>query len=383
MTVRPVASPGQVARVRIERVHLRLVRLPLVRSFETSVGRTDDRPFLLVTVSADGVTGWGECVAEARPFYSAETNETAWHVLREFLVPMLCAGPIEGPGDLAARFAPVRGHPMAKAALEMATWDLWAKRAGEPLWRLLGGSGRPVPSGVSIGIQASLEALVERVGQERAAGYRRVKIKIKPGWDLRAVEAVRRAHPDVPLMVDANAAYTLADAEHLATLDAARLLMIEQPLHHEDVRDHAALQARLSTPVCLDESIHSARRAVEALALGACRVVNIKPGRVGGHGEARQVHDACARHGVPVWAGGMLESGIGRAHNLHLATLPNYTLPGDIAASRRYYDPDLIDPPIDVSADGTVVVPPGPGIGVHIAEARVARATERSLTLTS
>jgi o-succinylbenzoate synthase len=333
-------------------------------------------------VSADGVTGWGECVAEARPFYSAETTETAWHVLRDFLVPLLFARALSGPEDLTTRFAPVRGHPMAKAALEMATWDLHARRAGRPLWAVLGGSGRPVASGVSIGIEDSLEALVDRVASERAAGYQRVKIKIKPGWDLGAVEAVRRAHPDVPLMVDANAAYRLADADHLAALDAMGLLMIEQPLDYDDVRDHAALQGRLSTPVCLDESIGSARRAAEALAIGACRVVNIKPGRVGGHAEARLVHDVCARHGVPVWAGGMLESGIGRAHNLHLATLPNYSLPGDIAASRRYYDPDLIEPPIEVAPDGTVAVPGGPGIGVHVVDSRVTRATARTLTLT-
>jgi o-succinylbenzoate synthase len=368
--------------VRIDRVDLRLVRLPLVRHFETSFGRMYDRPFILITVFADGVAGWGECVAEARPFYSPETTETAWHVLRDYLVPMIFSREVSGPEDLTARFAPVRGHPMAKAALEMATWDLCAKRRSQPLWSLLGGTDRAIASGVSIGIQDSLEALVERVASERAAGYQRVKIKIKPGWDLQAVEAVRRAHPDVPLMVDANAAYTSADADHLALLDRQRLLMIEQPLDYDDVREHAALQGRLSTPLCLDESIGSARRAAEALAIGACRVVNIKPGRVGGHAEARRVHDVCARHGVPVWAGGMLESGIGRAHNLHLATLPNYSLPGDIAASRRYYDPDLIDPPIEVAPDGTVAVPPGPGVGVHIVESRVVRASERTLTLT-
>lgn len=364
--------------MKIERVELRLLRLPLVRFFETSFSRTYERTFLLVTVHAGGYQGWGECVAEHAPFYSAETTETAWHVLETFLVPMLREAEFDHPREVAAALSRVRGHPMAKAALEMAIWDLHARQQDQPLWALLGGSGRPVASGVSIGIQDSLEELVERVAVERAAGYRRIKIKIKPGWDVEAVERVRAAHGAIPLMVDANAAYTLDDADRLRALDAYDLMMIEQPLDYDDVMDHAALQRRIRTPVCLDESITSVRVAGMALDAGACRIVNIKPGRVGGHHESIRLHDLCASRGVPVWHGGMLESGIGRAHNLHLSTLPNFTLPGDIAASRRYYDPDLIDPPIEVQADGTVPVPcDGPGIGVHIVDSRVAAATLR------
>lgn len=364
--------------MKIERVELRLLRLPLVRFFETSFSRTYERTFLLVTVHAGGHQGWGECVAEHAPFYSAETTETAWHVLETFLVPMLREAEFDHPREVAAALSPVRGHPMAKAALEMAIWDLHARQQNQPLWALLGGSGRPVASGVSIGIQDSLDELVERVAVEREVGYRRIKIKIKPGWDVEAVERVRAAHGAIPLMVDANAAYTLDDADRLRALDAYDLMMIEQPLDYDDVMDHAALQRQIRTPVCLDESITSVGVAAMALDAGACRIVNIKPGRVGGHHESIRLHDLCASRGVPVWHGGMLESGIGRAHNLHLSTLPNFTLPGDIAASRRYYDPDLIDPPIEVQADGTVPVPcDGPGIGVHIVDSRVAAATLR------
>ncbi len=251
-----------------------------------------------------------------------------------------------------------------------------------PLWQVLGGSGRPVASGVSIGIQDSLEELVERVAAEREAGYQRIKIKIKPGWDVDAVERLRGAFGGIPLMVDANAAYTLADARHLARLDRYDLMMIEQPLDYDDIADHAVLQKTLATPVCLDESITSARLALQAVESGACRIINIKPGRLGGFAESIRVHDACAAHGVPVWHGGMLESGIGRAANLHLSTLPNFTLPGDIAASRRYYEPDLIDPPIDILPDGTVPVPAdGPGLGVRIVESRLDGATLRRLEI--
>ena len=369
-------------RVLIDRIELRLLRLPLVRFFETSFGRVHEREFLVVTVDGDGASGVGECVADASPFYSAETTRTAWHIISEFLAPLVLGRSFDHPRDIFAALAVVRGHQMAKAAVEMAAWDLAARQRGVSLSALLGGEDRAsIDSGVSIGIQDSLDELVERVAIERAAGYRRVKIKIKPGWDVQAVERVRAEFGDIPLMVDANAAYTLADAPRLAELDRFDLTMIEQPLDYDDIRDHARLQRDLGTAICLDESISSVRAAAEAIELGACRVINIKPGRVGGHAEARRLHDLAAAHGVPVWHGGMLESGIGRAHNIHLSTLPNFSLPGDIAASRRYYAPDLIDPEIEVRADGTIAVPDGPGIGVHIVADRVAAATEEKMEL--
>ena len=368
------------ANVRIERLEIRLLRLPLVRYFETSFGRSYDRLFLLARVDGGGLTGWGECVAEHTPYYSSETTETAWHVISEFLAPLVVGVDFAHPREIFPALSRVRGHFMAKGVVEMAAWDLFARQQQEPLWRVLGGSGRPVASGVSIGIQDSLDELVERVKIEREAGYQRIKIKIKPGWDVEAVERIRGAFGGIPLMVDANAAYTLADAAHLARLDAYDLMMIEQPLDYDDIADHAALQRRLKTPICLDESIKTVGIAREAIAAGACRIINIKPGRVGGHAESIRVHDICAGAGVPVWHGGMLESGIGRAHNLHLSTLGNFRLPGDIAASKRYYAEDLIDPAIDIQPEGTVLVPEqGPGIGVNIVEDRVAVATLRHL----
>jgi o-succinylbenzoate synthase len=369
--------------VRIESVDLRLLRLPLARFFETSFGRSYDRTFVLVTVHDAGEVGWGECVAEAHPYYSAESTETAWHVLERYLVPRLLGRTLAHPREVWPLLRQVRGHRMAKAALEMAVWDLHARQRGEPLARALGGRRTAIASGVSIGIQDSVDELLERIVIERAAGYQRIKIKIKPGWDVAVVARIRETLGDVPLMVDANAAYTLADADHLSALDAFALMMIEQPLDEEDVHDHARLQARLRTPICLDESIVTPGVAQAALEWGACRIVNIKPGRLGGFSESIATHDACAAAGAPVWHGGMLESGVGRAHNLHLASLPNFSLPGDIAASRRYYQPDLIEPPIEVRPDGTIPVPDGPGIGVTIVADRVARATERALTLTS
>ena len=367
--------------MRIERIELRVLHLPLVRFFETSFGRVSERSFVLVTVEEAGATGFGECVADAHPYYSAETTGTAWHVIRDFLAPLVLGRQFDHPRDIFDALARVRGHHMAKAAVEMAAWDLYARQQGASLARELGGAREAIASGVSIGIQDSLDELVERVGIERAAGYRRVKIKIKPGWDIDAVARVRDACGDVPLMVDANAAYSLADATHLARLDAFGLMMIEQPLEYDDLRDHARLQQTLRTDICLDESIDSVRAAAEAIELGACRIMNIKPGRLGGHAAAVRVHDLAAAHGLPVWHGGMLESGIGRAHNIHLSTLPNFTLPGDVAASRRYYAPDLIDPEIVMRPDGTITVPCGPGIGVNVVADRVAAATTEKMEL--
>jgi o-succinylbenzoate synthase len=361
--------------VRIERLRLRLVRLPLVAFFETSFGRVYERRFIIVQLEGDGVEGLGECVADVDPYYSPETNVTAWHVIKDFLAPLVIGRTFAAPGDVFPALARVRGHNMAKAAIEMAVWDLAARADNRPLSRLLGGSHAEIASGVSIGIQDSLDHLAKKIETELAAGYQRIKIKVKPGWDVAAAEMVRSRFGSIPLMVDANAAYTLGDAAHLSELDRFDLMMIEQPLEYDDIRDHATLQARLRTPICLDESIHSPRGADEAIALGACRIINIKPGRLGGFAPSIQVHDICARHGVPVWHGGMLESGIGRAHNIHLASLPNFTLPGDIAASKRYFVPDLIDPPITVSPQGTIAVPTGPGIGVAVDWDRVGAAT--------
>ena len=371
--------------MRIERLELRLVRLPLVRFFETSFGRIYERPFVLVSVHEEGATGLGECVADANPFYSSETTQTAWAIISEFVAPLVLGRDFAHPRELFAALRVIRGHNMAKAAVEMAAWDLFARQQNQPLCRVLGGDARlitgGIASGVSIGIQDSLDELEARVEAELAAGYRRIKIKIKPGWDIEAVERIRARFGQVPLMVDANAAYRIDDGPHLARLDRFGLMMIEQPLDYDDVADHAALQRQIQTPICLDESLHTVKIAREALDSGACRIINIKPGRVGGHGESIKLHDLAASRGVPVWHGGMLESGIGRAHNIHLSTLPNFSLPGDVAASRRYFSPDLIDPEIEVRADGTIAVPTGPGIGVAVVQARVDAATESRLEL--
>ena len=363
--------------MKIDRLELRLLKLPLVHFFETSFGRIHEKHFIIVRVEGGGAAGYGECVAEQDPYYSAETNDTVWHIIAGFVAPRVLGTAFSHPREVFPALRAIRGHHMAKAAVEMAAWDLYARQRGEPLARALGGSRDRIASGVSIGIQDSLDDLAAKVETELAAGYRRIKIKIKPGWDVDAVAMIRRRFGSIPLMVDANAAYTLADADHLARLDAFDLMMIEQPLDYDDIADHAALQRRLKTPICLDESIHSIAAAREAIASGACRIVNIKPGRVGGFTESIRLHDVCAQHGIPVWHGGMLESGIGRAANIHLSTLPNFSLPGDIAGSKRYFNPDLIDPPIEVAADGTIAVPDGPGLGVTIREERVERATLR------
>jgi O-succinylbenzoate synthase len=367
--------------LKIDRIELFLCRLPLVHFFETSFGRSFDRTFVLIRVDGDGHEGWGEAVAEANPYYSSETTETVWHIITGFLAPLVIGKTFEHPREVFPALKRVRGHNMAKAGVEMAAWDLYARTIGKPLSSVLGGTQKRIASGVSIGIQDSLEQLIEKIERELAAGYQRIKIKIKPGWDIAAVERVRKHFPHIRLQVDANAAYSLSDGAHLAALDPFDLMMIEQPLDYDDVMDHAALQKALTTPICLDESIHTVRVARDAIEAKACRIINIKPGRVGGFQPSIELHDLCQRHHIPVWHGGMLESGIGRAHNIHLASLPNFTLPGDIAASKRYYQPDLIDPPIDVAPDGTIAVPDGPGIGVTIIRDRISQATLRNITL--
>jgi len=363
--------------VKIERLELALLKLPLVHFFETSFGRVHDKTFILVRVDGEGVTGYGECVADSNPYYAYETNDTAWHIIANFIAPRVLGATFAHPREIFPALKAIRGHNMAKAAIEMAAWDLFAKQRREPLATTLGGSRARIASGVSIGIQDSLDDLAAKVERELAAGYRRIKVKIKPGWDLDAVAMIRQRFGSIPLMVDANAAYTLSDADHLAKLDAFDLMMIEQPLDYDDLSDHAVLQKRLKTPICLDESIKTVRYGEIAIAMGACRIINIKPGRVGGFAESIRLHDVCAAHNIPVWHGGMLESGIGRAANIHLSTLPNFSLPGDVAASKRYFVPDLIDPPIEVAADGTLAVPTAPGIGVTVRQDRIDAATIR------
>ena len=367
--------------MKIDRLDVKLLRLPLVQFFETSFGRSYEKSFLLIRLEGEGHVGWGESVAEGHPYYSSETTETTWHIITEFLAQRVVGKTFEHPRDLFPAMARVRGNNMAKAGIEMAAWDLYARILGKPLSAVLGGTRDRIASGVSIGIQDSLDQLVAKVEKELAAGYRRIKIKVKPGWDLNAVEAVRAKFPDILLMVDANAAYSARDGAHLAKLDPYKLMMIEQPLDYDDVMDHVQLQKEIATPICLDESIHTVRIARDAIEAKACKIINVKPGRVGGHGESIKLHDLSQAHGIPVWHGGMLESGIGRAHNIHLASLPNFTLPGDIAASKRYFVPDLIEPGIEVDPDGTIPVPTGPGIGVNIVEARVQAATERQISL--
>ncbi len=349
--------------MRIREVTLRELRMKLVTPFETSMDRTDVRRFLLIQADVDGVIGWGECVAGESPFYSPETSETAWHMLRDFLWPIIKGKEFAAASEVWGLLAQVRGHNMAKAALEAAVWDAEAKQKGVPLSKLLGGNREEIASGVSIGIKASLDELASAVQKELAAGYQRIKIKIKPGKDLEQVRRLRQDFPRIKLMVDANSAYTLKDWPLLKQLEGFYLMMIEQPLGWDDLYSHVELQKKLDTPICLDECIHTEEQARAAIELGACKIINIKLGRVGGHTVSRRIHDLCERHGIPVWCGGMLESGIGRAHNIALSTLPNFTLPGDVAGSKRYWEEDIILPEVKVSPQGTIRVPTAPGIG--------------------
>jgi o-succinylbenzoate synthase len=361
---------------RVRTVELLLVELALVRPFRTSFGQVDRKECILVRVETDDAEGWGECVADRRPDFSAEFNEGTWLVLRDFLAPALLDVADPEVTDIERVLAEVRGHPMAKAALIDAFVDATLRAQGVSLGSWLGAERDRVPCGVSIGITPTTEALLGQVDGYLAEGYRRIKLKIEPGTDLERVRAVRAAHPDILLSVDANAAYTLEHADVFRALDDVDLLMIEQPLHHEDLVQHARLQAMIRTDLCLDESIRSAADADAALDLGACRIVNIKQGRVGGVLEAKRVHDRCAARGAPVWCGGMLETGVGRALNLALAALPGFTLPGDTSASSRYFHDDLTEP-FEMAPDGTMAVPAGPGIGVTPRAERLAACTTR------
>ena len=363
--------------MKIDCVELRVLKMRLLKPFRTSFGVQQDRYPLLVRLEIDGRSYWGECVAGEGPWYSYETIETAWQILKGYLLPAVIGRELADIDALETLFAPVRGHHMAKACLEMAFTAALAERARKPLATFLGGVRDRVETGVSIGIQATTDELLENIGARLAEGYRRIKVKIEPGWDVTAIAAIRERYPEIALMADANSAYELDDAAHLAQLDQFRLLMLEQPLAAGDLVDHAALQRQIRTPICLDESIESARDARHALHLGACQVINIKPGRVGGFAESRRIHDIAANGGVPVWCGGMLETGIGRACNVALATLPNFRLPGDISASDRYWSEDIVDPPFVLQKGGTIAVPTRWGLGVRIKVELVDRLTVR------
>jgi O-succinylbenzoate synthase len=363
--------------MKIESITLQEIHMPLVHFFETSFGRITERRILLVKVESEGVTAWGECVAVEDPFYSEETIDNGWHIIRQFLAPAVLGKTLNSARDCVALFAKVRGNRMAKAALENALWEAEASRKGLPLWKLLGGTLPKIACGVSIGIQNSVEQLLEKISTELAAGYRRIKVKCKPGWDVKVFERIRQRWPDIVLSCDANSAYTTADFEHLKTFDQFKLLMIEQPLWNDDIFFHAQLQKQLGTDICLDESIRSARDAHTALALGACRIVNIKVGRVGGFSEALAVHDTCQAQKIPVWCGGMLEAGIGRSHNIALSTKENFRLPGDVSASKRYWKEDIIEPEVTVSSDGFIQVPTSAGRGFRVKEELTERLTVR------
>jgi O-succinylbenzoate synthase len=352
---------------RIERVILRQIRMPLVHFFETSFGRTYERVIVLVEVQSESLSGWGEVTAGEHPFYNEEWTASIWALLRDYVAPRVIAKPIESADEVYDRTAGIRGHFMARGGLEAAIWDLEARRAGVSLAKHIGGGARTeIPCGVSIGIQDSVAELLTKIETELAAGYQRIKIKIKPGWDIDVLREVRKTFSSIRLMADANSAYTLADADHLHRLDEFHLMMIEQPLAHDDIIDHANLQSQLQTPLCLDECIRTPRHAEQAIEMGACGIVNIKLGRVGGFRQAHRIHDICQANGIPVWCGGMLESGIGRAHNIALSTLPNFVLPGDVSASQRYWKRDIVHPAIEVSSLGTIKVPDGPGFGYEI-----------------
>lgn len=363
--------------MKIEAVTLREIQMPLVHFFETSFSRLYHRRILLVTVHCEGVEGWGECVTGEDPYYSSEWVESSWPTIKHYLAPAVIGKTVSAGRDGAAFMAKVKGHRMAKAAIENALWDAEARQKKLPLWHLLGGRRREIQCGVSIGIQDSIEELLEQIQRELAAGYRRIKVKVKPGWDVNVLEKIRSRWPDILLSCDANSAYSLDEVEHLRKFDQFNLLMIEQPLWNDDIYFHARLQRELRTSLCLDESIGHARDATAAIDSGACRIINVKVGRVGGFSEAKKIHDVCLSNNIPVWCGGMLESGIGRAHNIALSTLENFRLPGDVSASKRYWKEDIIEPEVTVSSQGTIAVSDAPGTGYRLREDLIEKLTVR------
>jgi O-succinylbenzoate synthase len=376
-----LADEASSTRLKVEAITLREIHMPLVHFFETSFGRTYSRRILLLTVHSDGVDGWAESVASEDPYYSSEWIESAWPTIMQYLAPAVLGRTLNSARESVHLMARVRGHRMAKTAVENALWDAEAKRKKQPLWKLLGGKKREIQCGVSIGIQDSIEQLLDKIDLELSAGYRRIKLKVKPGWDLKVLEKVRSRWPDISLSCDANSAYTLDDIEQLRKFDQFNLLMIEQPLWNDDIYYHARLQSELRTSICLDESIRHARDCTAAIEIGACRIVNIKVGRVGGFTEAKKVHDVCQKNNVPVWCGGMLESGIGRAHNVALSTLENFKLPGDVSASKRYWKEDIVEPEVEVSQRGTIPVSDEPGTGHRIREDLIEKLTVRKETV--
>jgi len=368
--------------VHIRQVELRELRMRLVHPFETSFGTTRERRIVVVKVLEQSTRGehfgYGEVTAGEGPYYSHETYQTAWHILSDFIIPKIVGKEIESAADFVANVRGIRGHRMAQAGLETALWDLEARIGNQPLWKLLGGSRMSIDCGVSIGIQPTIDALLAKIQTELDAGYRRIKIKIKPGWDLQVIQEVRRAFPLILLMADANSAYSLADVDLFRKMDRYDLMMIEQPLHDEDMVDHAELQKHIQTPICLDESIHSADDARKAIQIGACRIINIKLGRVGGHRAAKAVHTVCRDSGIPVWCGGMLESGIGRAHNIAMSSLENFSLPGDVTASKRYWERDIIEPEVVVGSDGRIAQSVSAGLGYRVNESLLSEFTVRT-----
>jgi o-succinylbenzoate synthase len=365
----------------IDAIHLRELNMPLAQPFETSFGITTARRILLVELESEGLTAWGECVAGEHPYFSDEMIDTAWIVTETELAPRLLDADLEHAGGCVGLFRQVRGHRMAKAALENAVWDLEAQVERVSLSKLLGGTRSVIPCGVSIGIQPSSEQLMDKIATELAAGYQRIKLKCKPGWDNQIFEAVRARWPDITLSCDANSAYRMRDFDHIATWDQFNLLMIEQPLWYDDFYFHSMLQKRLDTPICLDESIRNRRDALAAIDMESCRIINIKVGRVGGFSEAIAVHNAAEERGIPVWCGGMLETGIGRSHNIALSSLSNFSLPGDVSASSRYWTDDIIEPAVTVAAKGEIAVPTAVGRGFEVRRDRVEALTVRRHTM--
>jgi O-succinylbenzoate synthase len=363
--------------MRIEHITIREIRLPLLYPFVTSFGKETERHVILATIQCEGVTGWGECVASEHPYYSEESAGSAWHVLKAELIPMLLGKKIDRAADVPAMLEQVRGNRMAKATLENALWEAEAIAKKIPLSKLLGGSRTEIDCGVSIGIQESIDKLEQKVEGELAAGYQRIKLKCRPGLDVELFERIRKRWPNILLSCDANSAYRIQDFDHLKRFDQFDLLMIEQPLWHDDFFFHAKLQKQLKTRICLDEAIRNRRDAEAAIALGACGIINVKVGRIGGMSEAIAVHDVCQKNNIPVWCGGMLETGVGRAHNVHLSTLPNFTLPGDVSASKRYWKEDIVEPEVTVSSKGTITVPQVAGTGYRVKEDLVERLTVR------
>jgi O-succinylbenzoate synthase len=353
--------------IKLDRIVLRQINMPLLHFFETSFGRTFSRDIVLVEVVSDGVSGWGEVTAGENPFYNEEWTTSVWNLATDYIAPRVLHRELHEPSEVLSLCSQIRGHYMAKGGVEAAVWDLKARLQNQPLWQTIGAGGRrEIPCGVSIGIQDSVDQLLEKITTELAAGYQRIKMKIKPGWDVDVVRRVRERFPQIKLMADANSAYTLADLDHLKQLDEFYLMMIEQPLAHDDIIDHAVLQGALETPICLDECIRTPHHAEQAIRLKAGRIINIKLGRVGGFGAAKKIHDICMAAGIPVWCGGMLESGVGRAHNIALATLPNFVLPGDVSASKRYWKRDIISPPVDITDRGTIELTDKVGFGYDL-----------------